>query len=140
MSTDLLRLLGLIGSLGNKKKSMPNGQVATNIIHPYAKLQTCVLSATSNPERRRINPNTKFGVLTAVCEAVSLVVCFPMFRAIVLLSSSRPEDEGNTIYRKAGQYRNSDTASYASRSEHSKVIKFELPAVGQHSGTDTRGI
>jgi hypothetical protein len=134
MSTDLLLLWGLIGLLGNRK-SMPNRQVATNNVHPCAKHQTCVLSVTSNPERRKIKPNTKFGVLTAVCDAVSLVLCFPMFRTIVLPSSSGPEDEGNKIHRKVGHYRTRDTASHATRGEHSKVIESELPAVGQHSGT-----
>jgi hypothetical protein len=115
MSKDLLRLWGLIGSLGNRK-SMPNGQVATNTVLPCAKLQTCVLSVTSNPERRKIKPNTKFGGLTAVCDAVSLVVCFPMFRTIVLPPSSGPE--GNTIYRNVW------TAGPATRHHMSREVKL----------------
>jgi hypothetical protein len=111
---------------------MPNGQVATNTVQPCAKLQKCVLLVISNPERKRIRPNTKFGGPTAVCDAVSLVVCFRMFRPIVVSSSSGPEDEGNTIYRN---YRAGDMASHATRSKPYKVINFELPAVGQHSGT-----
>jgi len=114
---------------------MPNGQMATNIVQPCAKLQTCVLSVTSNYERRRIKLNTKFGGLTAVYDAVSLVVCFRMFRLIVLPSPSGSEDDGTAIYRNVGHYRTSDTASHATRSEFSKVITFELPATGQHSGT-----
>jgi hypothetical protein len=119
MSADLLHFLGLIEVLGNGK-SIPNGHVATNTVNPCAKLQRCVLSVTFNPERRRIKPNTKCGGLTAVCDAVSLVVFFPMFRTIVLPSSSMPENEDNMVSRKVGHYRTSDTASHATRSELSK--------------------
>ena len=101
MSTNLLHLWGLTELLGNRK-SMPKGQVATNTVLPCAKIQTCVLSVTSNTERRRIRLNIKFGGLTAVRDDVSLVVCFPMFRMIVLPSSSGPEDEDSTIYRNVG--------------------------------------
>jgi hypothetical protein len=77
-------------------------------------------------------PSTAFGGLTEVCDAVSLVE----FRTTVVSSSSESEVEGSTIFRNVDNYWPSDTTSHLMLSEHSNVIKFELPAIGQHSGTD----